>query len=291
VKTGQVRRRRARKRRELPAPLPASTLTEDAYRLIKWRITTVQLAPGTKFTEPELAESLDMSRTPVREALLLLRTQGLVAVEGRSGYRVSPVTLRDVHDLASVRRLLEGEAAFLAAPHFMEAGEFATLKARVPPPLDHVEPTSTPSWIEADRRFHLALAVTTGNRHLVDALEPVLEKSARLMHLVVALDSPASEITHGHDDLLSAIGSHDKERARQLIIKKICDLEDAVARALTSSESLLSANVVVERPQNQFYLDVTTAELVGLNGYEPSLPHRPRAEPVGKSRTSTAVKP
>jgi DNA-binding GntR family transcriptional regulator len=56
-----------------------TTLTEDAYRLVKWRITTVQLAPGARFTEPELADSLKLSRTPVREALLLLRRQAALA--------------------------------------------------------------------------------------------------------------------------------------------------------------------------------------------------------------------
>ena len=253
------RRRRPKKRAER-VPLPPSTLTEEAYRLIKWRITTVQLAPGSRFTEPDLAESLKLSRTPVREALLLLRTQRLVSVEGRSGYRVRPVTLRDVHDVSLVRRLLEGQAASLAAVNLVQANEMATLIARAPQVEDS---PANPNWIEADRRFHLALAVAGGNEQLVDALDPVLEKSARLMHLVLALDGPANTILHTHDDLLSALRSHDPEAARASIVKQVTELEDAETRALTSSQSVLMANVVVEKPNNEFYLDAPTPDSDG----------------------------
>jgi DNA-binding GntR family transcriptional regulator len=237
-----------------------TTLTEDAYRLVKWRITTVQLAPGARFTEPELAVSLKLSRTPVREALLLLRRQGLVSVEGRSGYRVTPVTLRDVQDLSRVRRLLEGEAAFLAALAPSEPDELHALVARAPG-VTGLGPDGVAEWIESDRRFHMAVALATGNRQLADALEPVLEKSSRFEHLALALGSPSSVVIHTHDALVAALRSRDPEGARRTVVEQIDELEKILARALASSPSVMSANVAIEKPRNEFYLDVPASDV------------------------------
>jgi DNA-binding GntR family transcriptional regulator len=270
-------------------PVSVTTLTEDAYRVIKWRITTVQLAPGTTFTESDLSESLRLSRTPVREALLLLRTEGLVSVEGRSGYRVSPVTLRDVHDLAMVRRLLEGEAAYLAAPRLTEPGQLETLIGRMPVPLDDNQPGAAPMWIEADRRFHLALVTASGSLQLVQALEPLLERSARLLHLVLALESPPSAVGHDHADLVTALRSRDRERARGLVVEQVACIEETVTRALTSSLSLMTANVVVEKPNNQFYLDANPAQLAADGQSTPSSTDRTTAA-YGSHKTRVGVK-
>jgi DNA-binding GntR family transcriptional regulator len=156
---------------------------------------------------------------------------------------------------------LEGEAANLAAGHLNESGLLETLAERMPSPLDNSDPSNAARWIEADRRFHIALAQAAGNHQLVEALEPILEKSARLLHLVLALQSSVGAVTHNHDGLLAALGSRDKERAKQLIVEQIQAMEDAVVRAMTSSQSLLTANVVVNKPNNQFYLDVSPMEL------------------------------
>jgi DNA-binding GntR family transcriptional regulator len=259
VATVAVRTRASRRKAKRSVP-SATTLTEDAYRLIKWRITTVQLAPGATFTESELAEQLELSRTPLREALLLLRREGFVVVEGRSGYRVSPVTIRDVHDLASVRRSLEGDAAYAAASRLIEPGQVTSLGERTPSPLVPGDVAAASHWIEADRRFHLALAVDAGNQHLVAALDPVLEKSARLLHLLVALDPKTSAVAHDHVELLLALQERDAERARRVAVEGIGHMEAAVSRALMASPSLLSARLVVDTPRNEFYLDVTPAQ-------------------------------
>ena len=259
-----------------------TTLTEDAYRLIKWRITTVQLPPGATFTEPQLAADLDLSRTPLREALLLLRREGLVTVEGRSGYRVSTVTLRDVHDLASVRRSLEGDAAFAAASRLVEPGQLETLEERVPP-RDGTNPATSSEWIEADRRFHLALAVIAGNQHLVSALGPVLEKSARLLHLLVTLHPATGAATHDHDGLLSALRARDGEGARQAAVNGISSIEAEVSRALMASPSLLSASLVLQAPRNQFYLDVAPSEVSAQS------PDRSRPDSVRSRKRSAEV--
>jgi DNA-binding GntR family transcriptional regulator len=259
-----ARRERLRQRAaQAPAGPTAATasLAQDAYRVIKWRILTVQLRPGTAFTESELAESLGLGRTPIREALWLLRMEGLVEVEGRAGYRVASVTLREVRDLHHVRRLLEGEAASLAAQGVDDFGEVASLIERAPISVDMLEPNTISRWVEDDRRFHLALADVTGNRTLIDALAPLIEKSTRLHYMALALSASPLEVTHGHDDLIAALQARDGMRARQLAVQLIDDAELRIMRSLMTSPSVLTAKVLVEEPQNRFYLDVRPDEL------------------------------
>src|SRR5262249_37093509 len=91
------------------------SLTDRAYKVITTRLIELKMPPGVTFTEAALASDLGISKTPVREALGRLRLEGLVEVAARSGYRVTPVTLKDAHDLFAVRLILETEAASLAA--------------------------------------------------------------------------------------------------------------------------------------------------------------------------------
>src|SRR5262245_7100114 len=88
------------------------TLADEAYRELKRRIVMLELAPGSQFREADVASTLGLGKTPVREALLRLRLEGLVHVQSRSGYRVAPITLKSARSVCELRALLEGEAAY-----------------------------------------------------------------------------------------------------------------------------------------------------------------------------------
>ena len=92
-----------------------SPLTEEAYQGIKDEILENRMAPGFQATEPEVAERLGMSRTPVREALIRLQEDGLVEVVPRRGMRVLPVSPDDMREIYEVLCCVETEAAMLLA--------------------------------------------------------------------------------------------------------------------------------------------------------------------------------
>ncbi|MYS87628.1 GntR family transcriptional regulator [Embleya scabrispora] len=89
--------------------------TALAREAIRGRILRLEMAPGTVFSEGDLATALGMGKTPVREALNLLIHESLVAVAPHSGYLVMPVTLRDIRELLELRLTVETLAARLAA--------------------------------------------------------------------------------------------------------------------------------------------------------------------------------
>lgn len=97
----------------LPAvPTPSSA---DAYHSIRRWIVEGHLRPGERLVEQRLAEELDLSRTPVREALRMLQSEGLVAFEPNRGARVRELTRSDIADRYELRGRLEAMAAELAA--------------------------------------------------------------------------------------------------------------------------------------------------------------------------------
>ncbi len=86
---------------------PAPTLAEEAYARVESMIVTLQLEPGAVFSEGNLAESLDMGRTPLREALQRLASDGLITAIARRGMMVSPIDLPEMLSVIQARKALD----------------------------------------------------------------------------------------------------------------------------------------------------------------------------------------
>src|SRR5512141_2782708 len=108
--------------RPVGAPV-AKSLVDVAYATIRQRILDNVWPPGHQAFEQELAADLGMSRTPVREALIRLAKEGLVAVNPRRGMRVLPVSVADMRDIYAVLTALESLAAELVVQRQRSAAE------------------------------------------------------------------------------------------------------------------------------------------------------------------------
>jgi len=97
------------------SPTGKKSLVEMAYEQVKRRILDNQYHPGYQALEQEVAEDLGMSRTPVREALIRLKHEGLVELIPRRGMRVVPVVADDMKEIYDVLTSLESMAAELLA--------------------------------------------------------------------------------------------------------------------------------------------------------------------------------
>ena len=100
----------------------AQTLGDSAYERVRRQLITCAIAPGATFTENDVAQALEMSKTPVREALRRVCLEGLAGVRSRTGYVAAPVTLKGARDVCALRVLLEGEAAAVVAAEHPEVG-------------------------------------------------------------------------------------------------------------------------------------------------------------------------
>jgi DNA-binding GntR family transcriptional regulator len=225
-----------------PEDLP--TRTHEAYTALKRRIIDLTLPPGASFSEGELAMELGFSKTPVREALARLRQERLVEAVARSGYRVTPVTVKGAHDLFQLRALLEGEAAAIAADRGGEIDTLLELDDLCRASYDPDDQSSISAFLEANTRFHVTVAMIGGNDALAMMLQQVLEQLERLFHLGLALNSRGHEMVHEHQELLAAVKSGDPEAARRAATVQTGSSQLMVLNALLSSDSVVSANIV-----------------------------------------------
>jgi DNA-binding GntR family transcriptional regulator len=217
---------------------------ETARREIQRRIIHLEMSPGETFTEGDLATSLGMSKTPVREALNLLSADGYVAVAPRIGYRVAPVTLRDVQDLFELRELLEAEATALAARRRLAPEDVATLKKLA----ESRSADDIDAFLADNTAFHTHIARCSGNGMLAQMVEHVLLQHERLFRLTSRLTERSEDMVHEHHDLIETLIAGDEKAARACVIEQLEQAQDMVFHALMSSESILDARIVVSEP-------------------------------------------
>ena len=161
-------------------------LTERAYERIRRDIISCAIAPGSEISENQLSAQYKLGKAAVRVALTRLAHDGLVRAIPRRGYRVMPVTLKDIHDVFELRLMLEPCAARMAA------GKVNTHQLRL---HDEVcrggyqpgDAKSTTRLLEANKAFHVAIAQATGNARLAGAIEHLLDEMTRLLHLGLGL--------------------------------------------------------------------------------------------------------
>ena len=152
-----------------PAPPPPAnpretTRAESAYRRIKAAIFDFVLLPGEGFTESDMAARLEMSRTPVREALFRLELEGYVQVAFRSGWSVSPFDFKKLEELYDLRIVLECTAVdrLCAAEPMADLG---MLKAVWLVP-EKERKTETTEVAALDEAFHATLVSAAGNHEM-----------------------------------------------------------------------------------------------------------------------------
>jgi len=147
---------------------------DHAYERIKADIFEFRLLPGDRFSEPEIALSLGVSRTPVREALLRLEREGYVTVAQRSGWQVRPLDFKLFDDLYDVRLILE-TAAVRRLCEMAPQPELDTLREAWLAPRAHWL-TDARSVAALDEAFHTTLVAATGNIELARMHRDVSER-------------------------------------------------------------------------------------------------------------------
>lgn len=193
---------------ELPARL---NYVDSVYKVLLDAISDGSLPPGARITQEEIAEQLKVSRSPVLQALRLLKKDGLVEDAPGRGVRVAPLSVEWVGKVYEVRGALDALAARLAAGHKRQIDPdliVAGRKASVG--------TDVRAMIDADVAFHSAIYLASGN--------PLIEESARLhwvnlrrvMGAVLQSSAQRSSIWNEHEAIAAAIAAGDAERAVQL---------------------------------------------------------------------------
>ena len=195
------------------------TVRARAATELRDRILTGQLSAGTRLDLDQVATEFGTSRTPVREALLELSYEGLVAVTPRSGITVLGITPEDAVDNFAVLAALSGKAA-----------EWATTRV-TPPQLAELRQLAdaivdAADVVEANRRFHRALNVASGSPRLLT----FLRQAVRVVPSSYFELFPEQEgrSRQEHAALLDAIGRGDGQAARSIAEAHVLDAGEAL---------------------------------------------------------------
>jgi len=216
-----------------------TSLAGVAYRRLKADILACRLLPGAMLGAPRLAESLEMSRTPVQEALKALTMERLLIAAPRVGYRVTPVTVRDVEEIFSLRLMLEVPAAGLAAER-AATRDVEILRAQDARAQEHGEQGAVedPAYLEwvilNNREFHVSIAAMSGNQRLAKSIAALLDEGQRIYYLYWLAPRPDWD---PHTSIVNALAARDPEAARQAMAAHLNDQSEGALSEATAALS------------------------------------------------------
>lgn len=211
--------------------MQTSSLTTQAYELIKHKIITCDIAPGEQIAQAQLVEKLGLGLSPVRDALQRLTQEGFVQPIPRLGYLIKPVTISDVQEIFELRRILETAAVRLAATRGSdESIKILTQEAGFTYIYHNRE--SYTAFLVRNDLFHRSIATLSCNQRLVDAVSKVMGELMRVFHLGLDVRDSAEEMREEHIELVNVLTSHDADQAETIIHKQIARSQERIIEAL-----------------------------------------------------------
>ncbi len=207
-----------------PAADSAETVSDVVFRQVRQDIISCRLKPGTKIKLEQAREHYSISVSSLREILSRLTTEDLVVAEGQRGFEVSPVSRRELEELADLRSVLETHAARLsfaagnldwegdivAAHHRLAAAERTLLSGDL---------ERTIEWVRYDWQFHRAIVSACGSEALLSTLSSVFDRFLRYHMLARSFRGKA--VVEDHKRLFDLALKRDVEGAREVIRRHI----------------------------------------------------------------------
>lgn len=191
-----------------------SSRVSDAYMRLKDEIRTNRMPPGFQAPEPEIAQRLGMSRTPVREALIRLEAEGMVELIPRRGARVKPILANDMREIYEILTSLEPDAAAAMAMRNPTAAELAPLEQATTDMELALAAEDLDAWAEADDRFHLTLLEMQGNVRLKVFVSSLYDQVHRARVVTLRMRGLPTKSTAEHRDILEHLRSGDAAATR-----------------------------------------------------------------------------
>lgn len=192
-------------------------LSTTVYRNLVEKLRNGTLAPGSRLREEELAASLGVSRTPVREALTRFQARGLAYISS-GGLIVAELDRRQVNELYAVRAMLEGSAARFAA---MNAAPADIEGIRHAVELFENQPDDAAALARANTLFHESIYHAARNDYLLRILEDLNDSLALLPRTTFQLPQRSDEVRLEHREIVAGIEDRDPDRAEAAARKHI----------------------------------------------------------------------
>jgi len=206
-------------------------LHEEVIDQLRDRIVQGELAPGARLNERVLCEQLGISRTPLREAIKMLATEGLVELMPNRGAIVTPLKAANIADTLAVMGTLESLAGELACANANEA-EIAEIRALHFEMLAHHARGDLAGYFKYNQLIHLKIIEASGNPVLTNTYRQLNANVRRARYMANLSQERWDAAVREHEEILAALASRDARRLKRLLAEHLAHKVASVMAAL-----------------------------------------------------------
>jgi DNA-binding GntR family transcriptional regulator len=231
-------------------------LHEEAVARVRTMLLEGEIPPGARIPERELCEKLEISRTPLREALKVLAAEGLVQLLPNRGSRAAKLTDNDMRDLFEVCQGLEALAGELACERISGA-EIAAIADSHAAMAEHYRNRDLIQYYRCNRAIHEAIIAAAGNPALSGLYESVTARIRRARYVTPMTPPRWALAMQEHEAILNALRRRDgialahilrthlRHKRDEVLQAGFSDAEQGAAEIVDQARSLLSLNPAV----------------------------------------------
>jgi DNA-binding GntR family transcriptional regulator len=184
-------------------------LTQEAYQRIKKKIINLQFRPGEILLVQQLVKMLELSRTPIREALVKLSHEGLV--EGTDGrkFKVCEVNTTTIRNIYEIREALETLAIRKALPS-MGTKDIDYLEGIISSMVKALSSNDTETFFQLDMDFHQYFVIKSHNQLMQSIMRQIYDHQQRIRYLTTYIDKRMENTIFEHKDIVKALRERDE---------------------------------------------------------------------------------
>ncbi|KAA1176035.1 GntR family transcriptional regulator [Marinobacter salinexigens] len=212
-----------------------ASMADTVYEALREDIFELRLTPGDKFSEGDVGQRLNASRTPVREALYRLQREGYVEVLFRSGWQVKPLSARQVDDLYELRITLEQAAIHKLCSPTSPAPSLPMLNSQATP-VTSISPLE-------ERNFHCDLVAAAGNQEMSRVHSEIMDRLRLISRHHPADAAHAGDDRTEHAMILEAVKAGNETEAERRLISHIRIGQQAARKYTGNQEDSTATNL------------------------------------------------
>ncbi len=203
------------------------SLAQEVYDKLKQIIMSNELSPGTKVVESQVAKNMQISRTPVREAIQKLQSQGFLRQSYTGAYFVVGITHKDIEEIFGIRGVLESYAARLAAEQYQK-GDLSSLEDKITEYQTLCEQGKFQDLSQVNTEFHDLLYNLSKNQRLINMINNLREQIYYFRELILYHPEMARKSNEDHIAMVEAIKNKNIDGVGRLVWDHIMRGKDVV---------------------------------------------------------------
>ncbi len=206
---------------------PRKSLGEHVFETLRQAIVSGQMAPGDRLVESRIAQALEISRTPVREAIHKLEREGFIRRRPQGGFTVLGLSRRDIEETFEIRAVLESYAARLAAVKHQasELDDLARIAASFQQSLDAGQ---LARLVEINTAFHDMLYALSRNPRLVKMINSLRDQIYRFRRMILEDEELARSSNRDHRRMIEHMRRRDADGTERLVREHILRGQKAI---------------------------------------------------------------